>query len=243
MNQTPQRPESDELELLQHYRQHAQERPSAELDARILAAAREAAASRRHAERGGLLSRLRAWLFAGSPRARWSVAFASLATVGLGLGLSLRTLERAPSEMDAMPPLMAPAPVSSYAAPPMLEERALSRRQLAEEAPGAPAALADMQSAPAAAEPDGGYAAKATAPAESAAAMAPRKAEAAKKAAAISREVSERQFQQMLREVLELRRQGDEQAAQRQLRLVQHSYPQRDLAAELERLEREEQKR
>lgn len=224
MNQTPQRPDSAELELLQHYRRHTAEQPSAELDARILAAAREAAASRRET-RHGLFDRLRAWLFAGNPRTRWSVAFASLATIGLGLGLSLHTLEW-PGEMDAVPMPRAPAPVSSYAAPPMPEERALSRRQLAEEAPAAPSMLAERQSAPAKMAPDVGDMAESS--------------EAAGIAGSLADEQSEEQLRQALQKVLELRRQGDEQVAEQQLRLLQDRYPQRDLTAELERLAQEE---
>src|SRR5690606_6903244 len=112
--------------------------------------------------------------------------------------------------------------VSSYAAPPMLEERALSRRQLAEEAPGAPAALADMQSAPAAVEPDAGYAAEA--PAEGAAAMAPRKpepavpaAEMAKRSAKIAAPQDELELE--LRKIVELRRDGRMQDAENALDL------------------------
>ncbi|SDL52052.1 hypothetical protein [Pseudomonas indica] len=220
MNQTPQRPDSAELELLQHYRRHTAEQPSAELDARILAAAREAAASRRET-RPGLFDRLRAWLFAGNPRTRWSVAFASLATIGLGL----HTLEW-PGEMDAVPMPRAPAPVSSYAAPPMPEERALSRRQLAEEAPAAPSMLAERQSAPAKMAPDVGDMAESS--------------EAAGIAGSLADEQSEEQLRQALQKVLELRRQGDEQVAEQQLRLLQDRYPQRDLTAELERLAQEE---
>ncbi len=238
MNQTPQRPDSDELELLQHYRRHTAEQPSAELDARILAAAREAAASRRET-RHGLLDRLRAWLFAGNPRARWSVAFASLATIGLGLGLSLHTLER-PGEMDAVPMPRAPAPVSSYAAPPMPEERASSRRQLVEEAPAAPSVLAERQSAPAKMAPDVSDMAESPEAAGMADAMPQRKVEAARIAGSLADEQSEKQLRQALQKVLGLRRQGEEQVAEQQLRLLQDRYPQRDLTAELERLAQEE---
>ena len=71
-------------------------------------------------------------------------------------------------------------------------------------------------------------------------AMPQRKVEAARIAGSLADEQSEEQLRQALQKVLELRRQGDEQVAEQQLRLLQDRYPQRDLTAELERLAQEE---
>ena len=102
-----------EQQLLEHYRTHQADQPSAALDARILAAA--AAQTRRQAERPSLLARLYAWLCAGAARRRWSLALGSVAVLGLGLSLSLRTLEQAPERYDS--PLPAAPALQRHAAP------------------------------------------------------------------------------------------------------------------------------
>ena len=118
-------PLEHEQELLAHFRAHGGGEPSAEMDARILAAASAAAREsvRQAADEpgAGLAQRLHRWLF-GSGRQRWSVALAGLACVGIGVSLTWRTLERSPDAFDAVPPAAVRAPAREalsrqYAAP------------------------------------------------------------------------------------------------------------------------------
>lgn len=104
-----------EQQLLQHYRQHSQGEPSAAVDALILAAARQAVAP----ATPSAAQRLHGWLFGRGSRTRWSVAFAGLATLGIGLSLTWRTQEQAPTAYDMPAPVAAEAPAA-----PMLGEMA-----------------------------------------------------------------------------------------------------------------------
>lgn len=108
--------DSHEQELLEHYRRHSDEQPSAQLDARILAAARAAVKERQP----GFAQRLHHWLLGAGSRQRWGVAVAGMATLGIGLSLTLRTFEEAPNRFDApvAPAMMrAPAPAPAMAPP------------------------------------------------------------------------------------------------------------------------------
>ncbi|MGE9764464.1 hypothetical protein [Pseudomonas sp. PDM20] len=105
-----------EQDMLEHYRRHSDEQPSAQLDARILAAARAAVQEKKP----GLAQRLHHWLLGSGSRQRWGVAVAGLATLGVGLSLTLRTYEEAPDRFDApvAPAMMrAPAPAPAMAPP------------------------------------------------------------------------------------------------------------------------------
>lgn len=105
-----------EQELLEHYRRHSDEQPSAQLDARILAAARAAVQE----PKPSFARRLHHWLLGAGSRQRWGVAVAGLATLGIGLSLTLRTFEEAPERFDApvSPAMMrAPAPAPAMAPP------------------------------------------------------------------------------------------------------------------------------
>lgn len=104
-----------EQQLLQHYRQHSQGEPSAAVDALILAAARQAVAP----ATPSAAQCLHGWLFGRGSRTRWSVAFAGLATLGIGLSLTWRTQEQAPTAYDMPAPVAAEAPAA-----PMLGEMA-----------------------------------------------------------------------------------------------------------------------
>lgn len=105
-----------EQELLEHYRRHSEAQPSAQLDARILAAARAAVQEKP----ASFAQRLHQWLLGAGSRQRWGVAVAGLATLGIGLSLTLRTFEEAPERFDApvSPAMMrAPAPAPAMAPP------------------------------------------------------------------------------------------------------------------------------
>ncbi|QRY78545.1 hypothetical protein JVX91_23640 [Pseudomonas sp. PDNC002] len=105
-----------EQELLEHFRRHSDEQPSAQLDARILAAARAAV----QPKKPSLGERLHHWLLGAGSRQRWGVAVAGLATLGVGLSLTLRTFDEAPRQFDApvAPAMMrAPAPAPAMAPP------------------------------------------------------------------------------------------------------------------------------
>lgn len=118
MNDHPRDLERDEA-LLRHARQYDRQQPSSALDARILAAAAEAA-KLRQPEAQSAWQRLLSWLAGASGRGRWSAAFGCLAVLGLGLGLSLKTLEQVPPTYDAPPTAMqrkAPAPIALQAPP------------------------------------------------------------------------------------------------------------------------------
>lgn len=104
-----------EQQLLQHYRQHSQGEPSAAVDALILAAARQAVAP----ATPSAAQRLHGWLFGRGSRTRWSVAFAGLATLGIGLSLTWRTQEQLPATYDLPAPTAAEAPAA-----PVLREMA-----------------------------------------------------------------------------------------------------------------------
>ncbi|MFV3334236.1 hypothetical protein ACNFIA_25180 [Pseudomonas sp. NY15437] len=103
-----------EQAVLEHYRRHSEEQPSAQVDARILAAARAQAQS----TSPSLALRLHHWLLGAGSRQRWGVAVAGLATLGIGLSLTLRTYEEAPKRFDApVAPAMMPAPAPAMAPP------------------------------------------------------------------------------------------------------------------------------
>lgn len=207
MTRHPQRPDAEEAELLEHFRQHGGEQPPAQLDARILAAARAAVQPRANA-----WQRLGRWLF-GRPQ-RWSVALAGVATLGIGLSLALRTFEEAP-RYDAVAPAVAPAPKA--------ESMARSARQAAPalySAPAAPAAVPAPQLEQRKQMAESAVAADAAAP------MAKRSAEPAPA-----------EPQASLRRLAELQRQGDQAAATSLREDLQRRYPRLDIDAELRRLE------
>ena len=97
MNHQP----NDEQHLLQHVREHSQARPSAQVDERILAAAKAQVTARSPSF----------WqrLFTASSNVRWSAALGCIAVLGIGLGLSLQTM---PPRQDA-PATALHAPVSA----------------------------------------------------------------------------------------------------------------------------------
>lgn len=206
-------PLDHEQALLAHFRAHDSGEPSAELDARILAAASAAAREAQQADNAesGWAQRLHQWLF-GSGRQRWSVAVAGLACVGIGVSLTWRTLEQTPDAFDAVPPSVlmspaAPAPMAAKRAPeaPMAAPQERMRSQaMARQAPSA-----DMAEAPIA----------------SSAALAP-----------MAELVIQSEPREALLRLLELRKAGEQEEAQRLLEQLKADYPQLDMEAELAHL-------
>ncbi|MFI8736016.1 hypothetical protein ACIGKM_08900 [Ectopseudomonas toyotomiensis] len=212
-------PLDHEQALLAHFRAHGSGEPSAELDARILAAASAAAREAQQAEavsgEAGWAQRLHQWLF-GSGRQRWSVAVAGLACVGIGVSLTWRTLEQTPDAFDAVPPsvLMSPAAQAPMAAKRAPEQEAIapmaaSQERMRSQAMARQAPSADMAEAPMA----------------SSAALAP-----------MAELVIQSEPREALLRLLELRKAGEQEEAQRLLEQLKADYPQLDIEAELAHL-------
>lgn len=212
-------PLDHEQALLAHFRAHGRGEPSAELDARILGAASAAARETQQAAKAasGWAQRLHQWLF-GSGRQRWSVAVAGLACVGIGVSLTWRTLEQTPETFDAVPPSVAMSPAAPAPAP-MAAKRAADSESMARMAapqermkteaiarPALPAATADEATS-------------------SAAAIAP-----------MAELVIQSEPREALLRLLELRKTGQQEEAQRLLEQLKADYPQLDIEAELEHL-------
>lgn len=247
-----------ERQLLEHFRQHAQGEPSAAMDARIIAAAREALAQ----SKPSAAQRLHAWLFgAGSRSTRWSMAVAGLAVFGIGLNLALNTRDRLPQAYDTPAPTAAsaPAPVLREVAPAMEAQRHSRAREYVQAEP-APAerALAESDTAlpisPPAAAPrpmapapmaDAAKPAKPGIEAHMAAktkAQVEAKAEARSHTGAGAQALAEESppLEERLRQVLRLREEGQREQADRLLAELRQEYPRQDLDAELERLKHEQ---
>lgn len=221
MNRDPHKPDDMEHTLLEHYRRHSQEEPSASLDQRILAAAAAQAARHSSAPQVSFGQRLHVWLFGAGGRQRWAVAIAGFASLGIGLSLTLRTQEEAKERFDAPPASVAPLSAPAPAAAPM------SR-----------AAPATYASPPAQAEK------KASAMADSSAELQERQAEplrleeeAAPKAE-LAKSAQPPEPETSLRRVLALQEAGKREEAHKLLDELQARFPQRDIAAELRVLER-----
>ena len=207
-------PLDHEQALLAHFRAHGSGEPSAELDARILAAASAAAREARQADKpeSGWAQRLYQWLF-GSGRQRWSVAVAGLACVGIGVSLTWRTLEQTPDAFDAVPPSVAMSPAAPAPAP-MAAKRAaenesMARMAVPQERMRSQAPSADIAEAPMA----------------STAAIAP-----------MAELVIQSEPREALLRLLELRKANKQEEAQRLLEQLKADYPQLDIEAELEHL-------
>jgi hypothetical protein len=252
----PEQPLADEQALLEHYRQHSQAQPTAAMDALILAAA-AAQLNRAKPPVSSWRQRLQAWVFGPGHQLRWSLALGSLASIGLGLTLSLRTLDQLPPAYDLGEPLpamsAASAPASAQLAEPMAEAVELKKSA----APAKPAAVAAPPSPVVAQDKASSYN-KAESAAESAPVLGELKANssvAAKQRAADAVEASladsaakadnsaERAkakaaptLEQQLRALLQLQRSGATQAAAAELERLQRLYPEHDLATELAKL-------
>lgn len=212
-------PLDHEQALLAHFRAHGSGEPSAELDARILAAASAAAREAQQAEavsdKAGWAQRLHQWLF-GSGRQRWSVAVAGLACVGIGVSLTWRTLERTSDTFDAVPPSvrMSPAAPAPMAARRAAEQEAVAPMAAPQERMKSQAMARQVPSAD-----------MAEAPMASSAALAP-----------LAELVIQSEPREALLRLLELRRAGEQEQAQRLLEQLQADHPQLDIEAELAHL-------
>jgi hypothetical protein len=214
-------PLDHEQELLAHFRAHGSGEPSAELDARILAAAsttaREAQQVQIDSDNAGWTQRLHQWLF-GSGRQRWSVAVAGLACVGIGVSLTWRTLELTPDASDAVPSSVAMSPAVPAPAP-MAAKRAAESEPMARMAMPQERLKAEAMARPVA------PAAVADTPMASTAAIAP-----------MAELVIQSEPREALLRLLELRNTDKQEEAQRLLEQLQADYPQLDIEAELEHL-------
>jgi hypothetical protein len=250
-----------EQALLDHYRQHSLAQPSAAGDALILAAA-AAELTRAKPHTSPWSQRLQRWLFGAGHRVRWSVAFASLASIGLGLGLSLRTLNELPPAYDLGEPLPAISAAPAPASAPLAESISAAKELKKSAPPAAPAAVA-VPSSPLVAQDKISSYSKAESVAEPApalgelkansrvaarqqtadapagalsdsAAKADNSAELAKaKTAPLAEPLT---LEQQLRVLLQLQDSGNTHAAAAQLQRLQRLYPEHDLPAELAKL-------
>ncbi|WP_372876530.1 hypothetical protein [Pseudomonas sp.] len=218
-----------ERALLDHFRAHSRAEPSAEMDARILAAARAAQPSGQRSWN----QRLQDWLFGPGGRQRWSLGLAGLACVGIGVSLTWRTLEQTPDNLEMPIPraVMAPAaPMADTAAPQTLaRERAAAPAMQGYAEPRQKAEK--KQSMPILAED-----ARKQAADEAGALLAAPSAELPM-AAAESVPLAGMATEKALMQLLELRRAGKVEEAQRLQRRLQLDYPQLDIEVQLERLE------
>jgi hypothetical protein len=217
-------PLDHEQALLAHFRAHGRGEPSAELDARILAAASAAARETQQAQidgdNAGWTQRLHQWLF-GSGRQRWSVAVAGLACVGIGVSLTWRTLEQTPDAFDAVPPSVVMSPAAPAPAP-IAAKRAADSESMARMAVPQERLKAEAMARPAP------QAAMADAPMASSTVIAPM----------VERAIQSEPREALLR-LLELRKTGQQEEAQRLLEQLKADYPQLDIEAELDHLARE----
>jgi hypothetical protein len=228
MNDSRQTPDSSEDDLLQHFRQQAAGEPPTRLDSLILAAAR------REAPVPSPSPWQRWWQACQRPR--WQVAFASLVGVALMLALVQRSPEQPPM-YDIAPEATSPAPVSvERQAAPVSSELSRSVPQPIQSAP------AGALSAPApAAAPMANFAKPAQTEsfkAETQEQVSKPMADEAK--AKVSKRTAEptKTLDDELREVLRLRGRGQVKAADAQLAELHKRYPEENLAARLEALQR-----
>ena len=241
-----------EQALLDHYRQQAEDAPSAELDALILRAARQALPPR-----PSRLAQLFGWL--QRPQ-RFAMAFGSLASMALVLGLVLKGLPQAPLDEtrqtlhESLPALpqqrAAPAPAATTA--PQAEARVFAAPPPPAAQDAAPPAAASaprplpsvsrpqpllplpVEPAPAAERArqqaktlQSKAAARAHAPRTAAPVMAaPAPPEAAS--------ASETELDRALDEVLRLQQLGHTASAQALMQRLAEQYPGQDLAARLQ---------
>ena len=249
MNHDQHRLDEQELQMLEHFRQHSGGEPSAQLDAQILAAASAAARSAATTEaKPGLSARLHNWLFGAGGRQRWSVALAGVACLGIGVSLTWRTFEQAPDAFDAVPSGAPMAPAAANMAPqsapipaPLAESAAVAdeaeRSRAAQPAPviqgySADAAKAEKKLSAGASnqllrEESAADALHDAAPAVS----------APEKAADAAGSQAEQQLRSELQRLLKLRRDGWTDEADALLLQLMREHPELDIDAQLQQLQ------
>ena len=205
--------------LLQRYREQGTAQPPAAMDARILAAARQAVAPRRLS----VLTRLGHWLTRASLAQRSSLAFGSLASAALALGLVWQSVQLPAPEGfgDRVVSVAAPAPPAPSASASALVELSREMRERRSPAPRAAAPMEAMSAKPAPS------AARSVAPMDESTADAERPAVKA--------------LDVGLREVLQLRAEGRDAAATLRLQQLGEQYPGAALQQRLDELRRETQ--
>lgn len=245
MNHDQHRPDEQERQMLEHFRQHSGGEPSAQLDAQILAAASAAARSAATTEaKPGLSARLHHWLFGVGGRQRWSVALAGVACLGIGVSLTWRTFEQAPDAFDAVPSGAPMAPAAARMAPqsaPLAESAVVAdeaeRSRATQPAPviqGYSADAANAKKKLSAGAPDqllreesAGDALHDRAPAVS----------APEKLAEALGSQAEQQLRSELQRLLKLRRDGWTDEADALLLQLMREHPGRDIDAQLQQLQ------
>lgn len=205
--------------LLQRYREQGTAQPPAAMDARILAAARQAVAPRRLS----VLTRLGHWLTRASLAQRSSLAFGSLASAALALGLVWQGVQLPAPEGFGDRVVSVAAPASPAPSAPASAPVELSREMRERRSP-APRAAAPMEAMSAKPAPS---AARSVAPMDESAADAERPAVKA--------------LDVGLREVLQLRAEGRDAAATLRLQQLGEQYPGAALQQRLDELRRETQ--
>lgn len=220
---TPSDALAQEQALLAHFRAQTTGEPSAQLDARILAASAALHGGERKPGSRSWSERLHGWLF-GSGRPRWSVAVAGLACLGVGVSLTWRTLEQSPERFDSVAPtaLVAPAPRSArpeqMEAMPAQEYSRAARQSAAQPQETAPVL-------------------RKQAPPQAAMRVAP-----AAQAGALADLVDKTEPRGSLLRLLALRATGDQEQAAELLERLRLDYPQLDIEKELAVLAQEAQR-
>lgn len=240
MTDARQTPPSVEEQMLKHIRQHSVGEPPASLDALILASARRELPK-------PAPSLWQRWLQA-CQKPRLQMAFASLFGVALILVLVQRSPDHYPT--PTMAPAPAPAPASAPIAPMARQMAEPAPAELAERVPEPMVRGAMSAPAPRPAAPMGGLSASPAAREysdqtqmfsdEASAQVAKPMADQAKGKPMLSKRaaVPVRSVDDELREVLRLREAGQVKEADQRLEALHKRYPQLDVQARLQDLQR-----
>ena len=240
MTDARQTPPSVEEQMLKHIRQHSVGEPPASLDALILASARRELPT-------PAPSLWQRWLQA-CQKPRLQMAFASLFGVALILVLVQRSPDHYPT--PTMAPAPAPAPASAPIVPMARQMAEPAPAELAERVPEPRVQGAMSAPAPRPAAPMGGLSASTTAREhsdptqmlsdEASAQVAKPMADQAKGKPMLSKRaaVPVRSLDDELREVLRLREAGQVKEADQRLEALHKRYPQLDVQARLQDLQR-----